>query len=137
MNESTQCVRADHAQQPQDHQQNGYSPEHRYSFRGHLVLLAASNSRKCTQAKLRQVSSKGPSRGAISLYFAADSATGERILLDKRRDSLLNTRGQFHFSIHVDNSIAHGIEREIRNRMQVEFAHEVGAVSFGRLHAQT
>jgi hypothetical protein len=32
VNESTQCVRADHAQHPEDQQQNSYSPEHWHSF---------------------------------------------------------------------------------------------------------
>ncbi len=32
VNESTKCVRADHAQQPEDQQQNSYSPEHWHSL---------------------------------------------------------------------------------------------------------
>jgi hypothetical protein len=32
MNKSTQRVRADHAQHPEDQQQNSYSPEHWHSF---------------------------------------------------------------------------------------------------------
>jgi hypothetical protein len=69
VNESTQCVRADHAKQPENHQQNGYSPEHRHSFRGRSCVFLSSNSTQCTQAMWREVSSEVPSRGAISLYL--------------------------------------------------------------------
>jgi hypothetical protein len=34
VNESTQRVRADHAQQPKNQEHNGYSPQHRHSFPG-------------------------------------------------------------------------------------------------------
>jgi hypothetical protein len=33
VNEPTQRVRANHAQQPEDQKQNGYSPKHWHSFR--------------------------------------------------------------------------------------------------------
>jgi hypothetical protein len=34
VNESTQRVRADHAQQPQNQEHDGYNPQHRHSFPG-------------------------------------------------------------------------------------------------------
>jgi hypothetical protein len=44
MNKSTQCVRTDHAQQPENQQQNGYSPEHRHSLVD--VCVSITNSTK-------------------------------------------------------------------------------------------
>jgi hypothetical protein len=34
VNESTQRVRADHAQEPKNQEHDGYSPQHRHSFPG-------------------------------------------------------------------------------------------------------
>jgi hypothetical protein len=36
----------------------------------------------------------------------------------------------------VDDAIAHGVEGEIDNGMQIQLAHEIGAMRLRRLHAQ-
>jgi hypothetical protein len=67
VNESSQRVRADHAQQPEDQEQNGYSPEHRHSFLGSFVLSSQPLPPECTEGIALQVSGKTSIRRATRL----------------------------------------------------------------------
>src|ERR1700676_504041 len=88
VNEPTKCVRADHAQHPEDQQQNGYSPEHWHSS------LNLSN-----RLLRRSVEWRGMARYPVKALFNTQyHFTG---------------RADLRASIDLDDSISHSVECEI------------------------
>jgi hypothetical protein len=69
VNETTQGIRTDHAQQPEDQKQDGYSPEHWHSFpEAARALTNCSTVLKYMRTMSQRVSGKIPSAWATALY---------------------------------------------------------------------